>query len=615
MNFLKKNYILISILVLGAFLRINLDTFITGYNYDEFAIVSIARLDFINMIKSIATQDYHAPLYYFIAHIFAGSDCAFLYLRFLNIAFSLINIFVFYKIGNLIFNKKAGLIFALFLAVSHIEIINTNFIKFYCLDFLLVSSIIYFGLNYSIKKTRLKFFTTANILLTLGFTFGYMFSFFAFLFLYLKNKEKIIIKHLGFCTIGLFFYLPILFFQTKMAFSNILGIHGTYPSLSLSAFYILFNDYFSPLVNYACNSESIESMPLLIKCIKCLTQHTPFDHISLFGFILLSFIPTIIGLFGMFFAIKKEKMAQLIFRMSLGYLIPFLILIKLEITGFVPTYLFPVGISFIILSLWGLNLINSKIKYVLITYLICSHLIVPNVYPIDKRETPYKIYGNIDEYVKKIDDNIPIVVFDAGRFTKSYYKEKNIFALDYEQIQGMNGRKMIEILYGEEFSKRANTKNYKELLKPIILNNLNTGTIDKHLEENLFSKIKKNEKMILILNLDASPFIYTDSKIKEILNMNYEYHLGNSSIFYQASGLSKKRITVGELGEVALSHSMKLISKEIEKKFKIVKIEQFTPQKKSTYKKTFETSEIAYSTLDLLKMPIAGWIFVTYQKK
>ena len=120
MNFLKKNYILISILVLGAFLRINLDTFITGYNYDEFAIVSIARLDFINMIKSIATQDYHAPLYYFIAHIFAGSDCAFLYLRFLNIAFSLINIFVFYKIGNLIFNKKAGLIFALFLAVSHI---------------------------------------------------------------------------------------------------------------------------------------------------------------------------------------------------------------------------------------------------------------------------------------------------------------------------------------------------------------------------------------------------------------------------------------------------------------------------------------------------------------
>ena len=61
MKFLKKNWILILIIALGAFLRINIDTFISGYNYDEFAIISLANLTPLETLKALANEDFHAP--------------------------------------------------------------------------------------------------------------------------------------------------------------------------------------------------------------------------------------------------------------------------------------------------------------------------------------------------------------------------------------------------------------------------------------------------------------------------------------------------------------------------------------------------------------------------
>ena len=71
MSYLKKNLILISIFLVAIELRLNYDIFINGYNFDEIAIVSIAKQNFpLEIFKKISSLDYHAPLYYLIIHPF-----------------------------------------------------------------------------------------------------------------------------------------------------------------------------------------------------------------------------------------------------------------------------------------------------------------------------------------------------------------------------------------------------------------------------------------------------------------------------------------------------------------------------------------------------------------
>lgn len=608
MEFIKKNYILILIIILGAYLRINTDTFISGYIYDEFAIVSLAKLSPLNMFIALAQEDYHAPLYYLIAHIFTYLNNSEIYLRLLNVTLSLANIYIFYKIGNLLKNKTLGYFLALFLAVNHLQISITNFIKFYCLDILLVSLSVYFLIYYIKNNQKLKLLTLTNFFLNLGFTFSFVFVFFEYLFLYFQKKEKNIIKHFFIANLGFLLYLPILLIQTKNAFNGIISAHGSYPNVSFYGIYTYFNDYFSPLINYAYNVETVGSSQMLFGFF------VQKEVISLIAFIILSLIPVIIAISGIFNQIKKKK-NNVLFYIALAYFIFYIILAKLNISGFVPIYNFYSGVIFIILSISGLCSFKSKIKYVFLAYIIFAQLIIPNDYPLEKREFKNKLFGNIDEYVEKIDKNTPIIAFDAGRFTKYYYKNNNIFSLDYEQIQGSHKRKLIEILYGREIAKNANKKNYKEIISPIILNNENKGEIDLYLEQELFSKIPKKGDLILIFNSDGCNFIQDDLKNKENLSKKYDYRLRNSTLKYIIKKEYENQLTQSELGDIVQSYSTKLIINSIEKKFKIIKIEQLRPTILGKYTKTFETTKNLPKTLDLMNNSLDGWIFVTYQKK
>ena len=136
MSFIKKNIYLILIFILAIFLRLNYDLLIKGYNFDEIAIMSVAKQAFpFEIIKTMATIDYHAPLYYFVAHPFTYLENEWHYLRFLNLIFSILNIYVFYKIGTLLKNKNLGYLLALFLTASHIQITTVSLIKFYCMSY------------------------------------------------------------------------------------------------------------------------------------------------------------------------------------------------------------------------------------------------------------------------------------------------------------------------------------------------------------------------------------------------------------------------------------------------------------------------------------------------
>ena len=217
----KKNIILHLIILLAIFLRVNYDLFTPGYIFDELAMVSLVKThSLIEIIKNIANLDYHAPLYYLVASIFTNFDNEWIHLRFLNLIFSILNIYVFYLIGKNIKNKNLGYILAILLAVNHIHISITSFVKFYCLCFLILSLIILNLIKILKFKNNYKQLGILNALFCLSTTFGFVFVFIEYLFLYLrkrKNKKQLPDLLISFIIsmFGFVLYLPIFVIQAQ----------------------------------------------------------------------------------------------------------------------------------------------------------------------------------------------------------------------------------------------------------------------------------------------------------------------------------------------------------------------------------------------------------------
>ena len=615
MNLVVKNLIFAGIIFLTIFLRLNYDTFVFGYNFDEFAMISIAKLDFpLEIIKASAQEDYHAPLYYLVAHFFSNLANNDLLLRLLNVFLSVINVWVFYKIGKLLIDKKFGLILSLFLCVNHLQISITNFIKFYCLAFLLFSISIYYLIKFiKFDKNEIKL-GVANLFFILSNTFGFIWVFIEYLMLLkLKNKRKVI-KSFLIASFGFILYLPILIIQTKNTLSSIISAHADYPSFSFFGFYNFLNDYFSPLINYSCNSESVEGMVLLINCFNSLSASNAFNWASCAGFILLSLMPITISLIGIFKAYKNKIMKFLLILSFINILF-YSILIISETIGYIALYQFSIGLTLIIISCYGLNSIkNKKIKIVLISYLILSQLLITNVYPVEKRETKIKPFGNIDNYISQINDKTPIIMIEAGRFAKYYYKNKNIFAIDFEELQGSHSRKWIEKVFNKEIAKNATAKNFKDLTEKTIKEEIKNPELEKYLLKELISKVEKNQTLILAYNADGDIFCFNDKEIERLLKLPYNYKKEDSSLKYQINKTKTETLSQRYLGEVIHSYSIKLIIKIIEKYFIPIKIEQFIPNVNGKYSKHYENTSKKLNILDLMNKPVAGWIFVTYQK-
>lgn len=613
MDFIKRNLIIFLILVLALFLRFNVDTLIQGCNFDEFAIVAIAKNSFFEMIKAIAKEDYHAPLYYFLAHLFMAFKNNFLILRLINIIFSICNVYVFYKIARLVADKKTGYFLALFLTVNHLHISIANFIKFYALAILLTSiSLYYFIKILKNNDSALNKLAIVNNFLILCHTFGFVFVAIEYLILKFNNKE---IKELFIKTLpSVIFFLPILLFQTKIAlFESVISPHGGYPALSFFALYNFLNDYFSPLISYACNVEKIEAPSLFIDVLFNYKNSGVFDSVSFVSFLFLSFIPVLVGVFGILTGLKN-KIARNVFYVSILYLFFFLILVILNVSGLIPLYVFPSGFILCVIAVVSILNLKHNIKYFLVLLLLIPQLVIVNVFPVDKREFPYKNYANIDEYINLIDPNIHIILIEAGRFAKYYYSDKNIVDFDYEEQKGSHSRKWLSLAFDENEIKNVNKNNLKEVIKPYILGQKNNENFENYLNKALFSKIRKNDKLILVFNSGGYQMTLKDNEMQEKIEYAYIPSLPDSSIKAQLIQ-DDKVLHQNSIGEIIQSYITKKIVNSIEDNFKLIKIEQFRPVPLKKFKKYTQKNHPNISTIKLMESTLDGWIFVTYQKE
>lgn len=161
----KRNLTLIFIFIIGLVLRL----YRLGANdlwYDEALSFNFAE----NLSFSYIIRDLHPPLYYLFLSswikIFGASELA---LRLPSVIFSAAAILVIYKIGEIVFNHKTGILAALIFALSPFQVWYAQEARSYALSVFLVSLAFMFlsQILYRDKMYFWKYFLAASLLAVL----------------------------------------------------------------------------------------------------------------------------------------------------------------------------------------------------------------------------------------------------------------------------------------------------------------------------------------------------------------------------------------------------------------------------------------------------------------
>ena len=612
-----RNYKLIAIIFLAAFLRINYDTFIPGYNYDEIAIMSTAVQSFpFGIIKTAAENDYHAPLYQLIVHFFTHLTPEWVYIRLFNVLLSLINVYVFYKIGCLIKNKNTGYLCALVITVNHLAISTSSFVKFYALAFLLVSISLYYFIKILKYNNGYNKLGIANLFLILTSTYGFIFVFLEYFYLFFKKNNTRLYKSILISLIGFILYLPILSKQIWLNHTNIFSPHSYYVEFAPVSLYNALNDFFGPLLNYCCNLTTIVGLSVLLQFITSVKSGNIQIH-YLIEFILFSIIPVTIAIIFIFKSIKENCIVKEINIISLMFFVVFILLTKLEFTGFVPIYMYPMAI--ILLASIGIGIDDFKHKKLAICLFIVylfSNLFISNCYPPDKREylTP-KIYNCFEQFYSE-NKNAKVIATSGGRFLKKYYKNKDIFEFDNEKMRGNFQREYISLIYGKEIGEKINKKNAYDLIKPIILTRYRCPDFEKYFVENVYNKVNKGERVFLAFSAEDDTSFLEKYKnySKWLKKMKYDYHLSKATI-KEALSNDVDCVDTSILTQAMEGQSYEYLIDLLEKYFKRQGFVQYTRDNNDNWIKIFEDRTNKYSTLYLAQNATNSWIFVEYQKQ
>jgi uncharacterized membrane protein len=144
---------LLAIVLIGAFLRVyNLGT--QSIWIDEAYTIFASTMSVPRMVAEVANGDFSPPLYHFLLHfwmmIFGTSEAA---ARLLSVLFGVLAIPIIYLVGRQLFNKDAGLIAALILALSSFNIFYSQELRMYSLMVLLALLSMYFFLCFLQRST------------------------------------------------------------------------------------------------------------------------------------------------------------------------------------------------------------------------------------------------------------------------------------------------------------------------------------------------------------------------------------------------------------------------------------------------------------------------------
>ncbi len=149
----KYSVALLLIVLIGLFLRVyQLGT--ESIWIDEAYSISISKTSVLQIAAAVATEDANPPFYHFLLHywmlVFGTSEFA---VRLLSTLFGVLAIPMIYVVARQLFNKQVGLVGAIILAVSYINIWYSQEARMYTLMVLLALLSMYFFLRLLQRST------------------------------------------------------------------------------------------------------------------------------------------------------------------------------------------------------------------------------------------------------------------------------------------------------------------------------------------------------------------------------------------------------------------------------------------------------------------------------
>jgi uncharacterized membrane protein len=158
---------------------------------DETITANVAKMPVTEIIKNFSIKDFHPPLHYlflnFWVKIFGNSVIA---MRLTSVIFSLITIWLIYKIGKEIKNEKTGLWAAIILGVNPLFVYFSQELRMYMMAVMWLNGAIYFFVKIN-KKPNWKNILGFNILIFLSFLtfYGSIFLIAAMILYWLVTKK------------------------------------------------------------------------------------------------------------------------------------------------------------------------------------------------------------------------------------------------------------------------------------------------------------------------------------------------------------------------------------------------------------------------------------------
>lgn len=207
----KWIFSLLLILIIASFLRFY-DIGTESYWYDEIASIRESDLN----IEGIAQSANHPPLYFLLLNLwiklFGENETT---LRALSAIFGIVSILLIYKIGNILFNKRVGLIASLLAALSTFYIYHSQEVRSYSLLLLLslISYYFFIVITRQDKKWHYPCYLIANLLLGYTHLYGLLIiaSQVLFFLLFWVEYRPITIKLSSTIAVTIFGLTPLIF--------------------------------------------------------------------------------------------------------------------------------------------------------------------------------------------------------------------------------------------------------------------------------------------------------------------------------------------------------------------------------------------------------------------
>lgn len=360
----------------------------------------------------------HMPFYYLYLKffMFLGGDSDVL-LRLTSVFAGILSIIVMYFVG-LQNNKKAGLLCALFAALSSFLIYYSQEVRLYSLLFLISA----FSLLYLLKFLKNKTVTNLGGLILFDFliifthTIGFVYVFFQLVaisyLLFKEYKKQLLFLWGGVLLFGSICVPQVVRILTTQSFSQWWG------HFSISKIGFLFTDYFSPVLTNLVNAPD------------------KFLYVKSFSFILFTIVPTIIVIGFIIKALWKNKENISLISIAFGVIA---VMTAAAIMGklvFVTKYSIEIYPILIYLAVFGACSIKRKpVAGILIsvfcllnlTYLISSPVSAPKM----PRLQGHKLVADLLNHAEpKHGDYIILEYYPQNRYEKYFdFSKYNVISI------------------------------------------------------------------------------------------------------------------------------------------------------------------------------------------